>query len=109
MSEVDFRKAYAAEVKASAESKARCNELIEWTEQQRQAALASHAGQLRNTLAFKADVDVLVKALKHSYARFERLAAEFDKSGDSVNFALCSRDASMAADVLSRVGGARHD
>ena len=63
MTDIDFRKLYVAEVKASAESKKRCSDLIEWTEQQRQAAISSHAGQLRNTLAFKADVDVLVKAL----------------------------------------------
>jgi uncharacterized protein YdcH (DUF465 family) len=47
----------------------------------------------------------LVKALEQSYASFERLAAEFDKSGDSVNFALCSRDASMTAQALGRVKG----
>jgi hypothetical protein len=63
MSDFDFRKAYAAEVKASAESKKRCNDLIEWSELQRQTAISSHAVQLRNTLAFKANVDALVKAM----------------------------------------------
>lgn len=48
-----------------------------------------------------AKIDRLVEALKASYASFERLAAEFDKSGDGVNFALCSRDAALAANVLN--------
>lgn len=63
MSEEKFRKAYAAEVKASAESKARCNEAIEWAEQQRKAAVASHEGQLRNTIAFKAERDEAIEII----------------------------------------------
>lgn len=64
MTEMDFRKAYAAEVKASAESKARCNEALEWAEAQRKSAIASHEGQLRNTIAFKTERDLLAKALE---------------------------------------------
>lgn len=86
MTEIDFRKAYAAEVKASAESKKRCNDLIEWTELQRQTAISSHAGQLRNTIAFKADVDVLVKALEH-------IASLTDERGEIGSCARAALDA----------------
>lgn len=114
-----YKKMYNAEVKAAAESKARCNEALGWSEQQLQAAKSSREGQLRNTIAFKAEAEAAEARLAEAvevirpFAEIADFVAEHHGGWDHNGFVLKS-DPPMklepfrnAAVFLRRVGGAR--